>query len=274
MFRRTVFILFFLTNLLADEVNFVGEFKPGSLIFGKGDDVVQVMLNSRILDLDESGNFVFGFDRDEKGIQYLKVKFESGKSLIRRIVLPNREYNIQRINNMKSKYVTAPNTEEERIKREREIINIAKKKIGDEKKALYKDGFIRPVEGGVLTSVFGSQRILNGVPRNAHNGLDIAAPTGTPVYAMADGIVRLAADNFYYSGNFIILDHGQGLNSSYLHLSNKDVKEGDFVKKGQKIGEIGTTGRSTGPHLHWSVQWFGKRTDPALLLKINSLEQQ
>jgi len=102
-----------------------------------------------------------------------------------------------------------------------------------------------------------------------HNGLDIAAPRGTPVYAMTDGIVRFVADNFYYSGNFILIDHGQGLNSSYLHLSRTFVKEGEFVKKGEKVGEIGTTGRSTGPHLHWSVQWFGKRIDPAILLKIN-----
>jgi len=269
MLKRIFLILFSVTFLNANTVEFTGKFEPGFLVFGKGENIKQVMLDSKIIDVDEKGYFVLGFDRDAKGPKYLKIKYESGKSFIKKINLPQREYRIQRINNMKQKYVTAPNTEEERIKKEREIIREARRKIGEEKSALYKDGFMRPVSGGVLTSVFGSQRILNGVPRNAHNGLDFAAPTGTPVYAMADGRVILAADDFYYSGNFIILDHGQGLNSSYLHLSKKDVKEGDFVKKGDKIGEIGTTGRSTGPHLHWSVQWFGERTDPALLLNLD-----
>ena len=120
---------------------------------------------------------------------------------------------------------------------------------------------MRPVSGGVLTSVFGSQRILNGVPRNAHNGLDFAAPTGTPVYAMADGRVILAADDFYYSGNFIILDHGQGLNSSYLHLSKKDVKEGDFVRQGQSIARSGDSA-STKPKLHFEIRKAGKPVNP------------
>ena len=101
-----------------------------------------------------------------------------------------------------------------------------------------------------------------------HNGLDIAVPRGTPVYAMTDGVVILTADNFYYAGNHIILDHGQGVNSFYLHLSKILVKEGQFVKKGEVIGKVGTTGRSTGPHLHWGVQWFSKRVDPARVLKI------
>ena len=125
------------------------------------------------------------------------------------------------------------------------------------------------MKGGRVSSVFGSARILNGIPKNAHNGYDIAAPIGTSVYAMTDGIVRLAADNFYYPGNYILLDHGQGLNSQYLHLSKMIVKKGDRVKKGQKIGEIGTTGRSTGPHLHWGVQWYLRRIDPARLLELD-----
>ena len=168
---------------------------------------------------------------------------------------------------MKKELVTAPKSQNERIVKERKIIKEARGKIGEVKEALFAEGIIRPVKGGRLSSVFGSQRVLNGTPKNPHNGLDIAAPRGTPVYAMTDGVVLLAADNFYYSGNFILLDHGFGLNSSYLHLSKKFVKAGDYVKKGQKIGEIGTTGRSTGPHLHWSVQWYGKRVDPAGLLK-------
>jgi murein DD-endopeptidase MepM/ murein hydrolase activator NlpD len=125
------------------------------------------------------------------------------------------------------------------------------------------------IRGGRITGIFGSQRILNGVKKSPHNGLDIAAPEGTSVYAMTDGIVRLTGKNYYYNGNFVFIDHGQGLSSLYLHMSRLNVKDGQIVKKGVKIGEVGTTGRSTGPHLHWSVQWYNKRIDPECLLKIN-----
>jgi murein DD-endopeptidase MepM/ murein hydrolase activator NlpD len=130
------------------------------------------------------------------------------------------------------------------------------------KEALFAQGFVKPIEKGRISSVFGSQRILNGVPKSPHNGIDIAVPSGTPVKAMSDGKVILSADDFYYAGNFIILDHGLGLNSMYLHLSQTLVEEGQYVKKGEIIGKVGTTGRSTGPHLHWSVQWYNKRVDP------------
>lgn len=144
----------------------------------------------------------------------------------------------------------------------------ARKEIGKIEDSYYNAGFMKPIKGGRQTSVFGSQRILNGVPKNFHNGLDYAAPVGTDVLAMSDGKIILAGDDFFYNGNFILIDHGQGLNSIYLHLSKKDVKKGDTVKMGQKIGEVGTTGRSTGPHLHWGVQWYKKRIDPEQVLKI------
>ncbi len=157
----------------------------------------------------------------------------------------------------------------ERIKREREITKSAKEKIGNISNALFSKGFIKPINGGRISSVFGSQRILNGVPKSPHNGIDIAVPRGTPVEAMSEGKVLLSADNFYYAGNFIIIDHGLGLNSMYLHLSESFVKEGQMVKKGEVIGKVGTTGRSTGPHLHWSVQWFEKRIDPNSVFDFN-----
>jgi murein DD-endopeptidase MepM/ murein hydrolase activator NlpD len=246
-----------------------GEIQPGNIVFGKAEDIKSIQLDEKEISF-ENSNFVFGFDRDAKGKHFLVVQLID-RTVIKKIILPERKYKIQRINRMKKKYVTAPKKETDRIKSEREISKQARAKIGKETKALYNSGFIRPIKGGRISSVFGSQRILNGKPKNAHNGIDIAVPLGTPVRAMTDGVVRLSADNFYYAGNYILLDHGQGLSSVYLHLKKSFVKEGQQITKGEVIGEVGTTGRSTGPHLHWGVQWFDKRVDPFSLLKIKEI---
>ena len=262
-------IFFFVFSVTAaQELIISGSFVPGNLLVGFAENLESIMLDDTQLSHDE-GVFLFGFDRDDKGEHYLKVKLSDGKSIIKKIILSERKYKIQRINRIKKKYVTPPGTEMKRIAKERKILKKARNGIGKTVNAYFLSGFIRPVKGGRITSVYGSQRILNGVPKNPHNGLDIAAPKGTPVFATTDGIVRLTGNNFYYNGNFVLLDHGQGLSSIYLHLSKISVKEGEIVKKGQKIGEIGTTGRSTGPHLHWGVNWFGKRIDPASLLKLD-----
>lgn len=266
--KLLILILTINVSLSAQNVKFFGKFEPGNLVIGKGENIDWVVLDGLELQVDDD-SFVFGFDRDDSSEHLLRIKFKNGKLKLKKFLLPEREYNIQRINNMKKKYVSAPNDELERIKKERKIKKEAREKIGKMGKSYFKSGFIRPVKGGRISSVFGSQRILNGTPKSPHNGTDIAAGRGTPVYAMADGIVRLAADNFYYSGNFIMLDHGQGLSSVYLHMNKLNVEDGERVKKGEKIGEVGTTGRSTGPHLHWGVQWFDKRIDPMGLLEIN-----
>ena len=267
-------IFLFLTFILslnysvAQKIIITGKTEQGNLLVGFAEGLESVKLDDKEL-LNSNGIFTFGFDRDDKGVHYLKLKLKNGKSIVKKIELHEREYKIQRINKIKKKYVTPPKSEMERIKSERKILKSARRKITETDSIYFLSGFIRPVKGGRITSVFGSQRILNGVPKNPHNGLDIAAPTGTPVYATADGIVVLAGANFYYNGNFVLLDHGQGLSSIYLHLSKILVKDGERVKKGQEIGRIGTTGRSTGPHLHWGVNWFGKRIDPASLLKLD-----
>lgn len=268
------FYLAILILILSAGSNFAGELilkgkiAPGNLVWAKAENAKWVFFNDKQLSIDEEGNFIFGFDRDAKGEYLLRVKYNDGSVKIKKLKLADRKYKIQRINNMKRKYVSPPKAELEQIKKERKIKNDVKSKIGEIQEAYYKTGFARPVKGGRISGIFGSQRILNGVPKNAHNGLDIAARRGTPVHAMADGVVKLAADEFYYSGNFLLIEHGQGLYSVYLHLSKKDVKDGDIVKKGQKIGEIGTTGRSTGPHLHWGVNWYKNRIDPACLLEL------
>ncbi len=262
-------ILFTIINLSflhGQTLSFYGNLEAGTIIIAKGDPVERAKLNDQELKIDDDGVFCFGFDSNERGSQILNIKFKEGKVLLKKIDLAERKYKIQRINNMKKDLVTAPDSLSKRLNRERKIALQARSPIGKIDTALYKSGFLRPIKGGRISSVFGSQRILNGIPKNRHNGLDIAVPRGTPVYSMADGIVRLSADNFYYPGNYILLDHGQGLNSSYLHLSQMLVKTGDRVKKGDEIGKVGTTGRSTGPHLHWTVQWYLRRIDPARLL--------
>ena len=270
MKKQQIFIatLVFTASIFSQEIKFYGNFEPGNLIVGEGSEIKWAWLNDTQLKVDDEKLFSFGFDAKETGEKILKVKHDDGKVSLKKIKLPPRGYKIQKINNKKQQFSTTPDAVKARIKREREISNKAKSEIGKTNTAFYRSGFMRPIKGGRISGVFGSQRILNGVPKNMHNGLDIAVPRGTSVYAMADGVVRLNADNFYYAGNHIILDHGQGLNSMYLHLNESLVQEGQQVKKGEKIGRVGTTGRSTGPHLHWGVQWYSKRVDPAKLLKM------
>ncbi|MCW8850412.1 MAG: M23 family metallopeptidase [Melioribacteraceae bacterium] len=268
---KKIILLFFLLSqmlLYSQSVKYYGEAKQGSLLFGKAENLKKITLDRKEITFDPNGIFVIGFDRDDTNSHTLIVEME-GITSLKKIILPKREYNIQRINKMQQKYVSPPKEVNERIKREREITKSAKEKIGNVSSALFSKGFIKPINGGRISSVFGSQRILNGVPKSPHNGIDIAVPRGTPVEAMSEGKVLLSADNFYYAGNFIIIDHGLGLNSMYLHLSESLVKEGQMVKKGEVIGKVGTTGRSTGPHLHWSVQWFDKRIDPNTVFSFN-----
>lgn len=267
--KKLVFILICLqVTLFSQGLQLYGIAQPGNAMIGKAENIYQVMLNNQKLKVDGDGFFIFGFDRDAKGSYLLKVKYNDGKSEIKKFDLPGREYEIQKINSKKKQFSSPPEEELPRIERERQMMREARAKIGIDDSAYFASGFTRPIKGGVLTGVFGSQRILNGVPQNIHNGLDISVPAGTNVHAMADGIVRIAGENFYYNGNFVLIDHGQGLSSVYLHFSKLNVSTGDTVTKGQKIGEVGTTGRSTGPHLHWGVNWYSKKIDPNSLLGI------
>ena len=147
-----------------------------------------------------------------------------------------------------------------RIRRESEIMH--KVHARDTAAVWFADGFDWPIPG-IVSSLFGSQRILNGEPRAPHLAVDIAAPTGTPIHAPADGVVSLIGD-FYFDGGFTILDHGHGVSTCYGHQSKKLVAEGDKVMRGQVIGEVGQTGRATGPHLHWGMNWFQIDVDPSL----------
>jgi len=153
----------------------------------------------------------------------------------------------------------------ERIAKENRLIRKARDESG--LTPWFETGFVMPAEGRI-SGIFGSQRILNGEPRNPHNGLDIAAPTGTPIIAAADGVVSLIHEDMYFSGKTVMIDHGLGLESVYIHMSKIHVTDGQQVRQGELIGEIGSTGRSTGPHLHWGVSWYSTRLDPETVLRV------
>lgn len=277
--KKLFLIIFFIScsQILPQNFQITGRAAPGNILIGKINQkdlnqISSIYLDSTRLKFDHSGYFVFGFDRNDSGAHFIRITSKDKGETIKRLNLAERKFKEQKINNIKQKYVSPPKKELARIKREAATIKKAREKIGLTDSAYFSSGFIRPVKGGRISGVFGSQRILNGTPANIHNGLDIAAPKGTPVYAASDGIVVLTGRNFYYSGNLILIDHGQGLSSMYIHLNKIEVTEGQKVKKGQLIGEIGTTGRSTGPHLHWGVQWYDRRIDPMSLLEMSAVQ--
>ncbi|MEJ5351186.1 MAG: M23 family metallopeptidase [Melioribacteraceae bacterium] len=266
-----VFLLIFSLRIYSQEIKFYGEPKAGGIIIGKGENVKAAWLNNKQLAIDKNGIFIFGFDRDAKGKFVLRVEFKNKKTLKYEYKIEKRLYEEQRLT-LQKKYETPPKKELSRIKKEARIIKKARAKIGKLKEALFSSGFVYPVDSIKITGLFGSQRILNGKPHNIHNGIDFSTNEGDSVYAITDGIVRLAGENFYFNGNFVLLDHGQGLSSIYLHLSKIFVQNGQRIKKGEVIGLAGSTGRSTGPHLHLGVQWFNKRIDPLSLLEIKEIE--
>lgn len=261
-------ILFFSTTLFSQEIIFYGEAKPGGIVIGVGKNIVSAFLDQTKLQIDKSGAFVFGFDRNAKGKVKLKVHFKNKKIEAYEYTLEPREYEEQRLT-LAKKYVTPPRKESNRIKRENQLMKTARAKVGKVKDALFMAGFTYPVDSVDIRSTFGVQRILNGKPSNIHNGLDYGAEVGDSIYAISDGIVRIAGENFFYNGNFVLLDHGQGLTSVYLHMSRIIAKNGLKVKKGELIGLAGSTGRATGPHLHLGVQWYKKRIDPMSLLNLD-----
>lgn len=241
-----------------------GDWKQGSLFVGKTDPSAEVWFDGRKLALTERGEFVFGLDRDAKERAQLEFRAtpKAPKQTFRYAVA-KRIYDIQNINGLPKSMVTPDPALEARIEREiKQIVTTRNKGTTQEG---FVEPFIWPCEGRI-SGVFGSQRILNGVPKQPHYAVDVAVPVGTPVKAPANGIVTLAQPDFYLTGGTLMLDHGHGLVSTMIHLSKLEVKVGDVVKQGQVIAESGMTGRATGPHLHWGVSWFNARVDAALLV--------
>jgi len=247
---------------LAVELN--GEAVQGGLIFGKTSPGAQVHLDDTEVMVSPDGDFVIGFGRDETGERQLLVLEPTGEKEVLALPIALREYDIERVDGLPPKTVTPDPESLERIRKEGAMVSSAR--AMRDQRTDYEEGFAWPASGRI-SGVYGSQRVLNGEPRRPHYGLDIAAPTGSPVYAPADGIITMSHPDMYFSGGTIILDHGQGLSSSFLHLSKLLVEAGTTVKKGDLIAEIGSTGRASGPHLDWRMNWLNRRVDPELLVE-------
>ncbi len=239
-----------------------GDFSQGGLVTGEAEPGILIKLNERIVPV-RNGRFVFGFGRDEPPSVTLTVTRDGAKGELVMLRIAPQKYDIQRIDGLPPAQVTPPPAVLERIKRENEMIAAARQRSSAMQDFL--QGWIWPAKGPV-SGIYGSQRILNGEPRTPHYGLDIAAPVGSPVVAPAAGEVVLAEKDIYFTGGTILIDHGMGINSAYSHLQTLTVKVGQRVKQGEQIGTVGATGRATGPHLDWRVNWFDVRLDPQRLL--------
>ena len=249
---------------LAGQLAIEGVMTQGALLRGKAPENSKVWLNEKELKVLPSGHFVFGFGRDAKLEHTLSWQGpNSSERNTKKITLSEREYNIQRIEGVPSKYVSPPKSVSDRIREDNRQIGAARRTSST--LTSFLETFILPAQGPI-SGVYGSQRVFNGEPKRPHYGLDIAGPVGTNILAPVSGRVSLAHDDMYYSGGTLIIDHGLGVSSTFIHLSKIVVKEGEFVEQGQKIAEMGATGRVTGPHLDWRINWFSERLDPALLL--------
>ena len=235
----------------------------GHFILGKTDPTAKILIGKNEVKVSNDGFFVFGIDRDQK-YDLIFTKILNNKKLIITKKVLKRKYNIQRIDGLAENKVTPPESVYKRIKKENNEIGKARSINSDLQ--FFKEEFIMPVEG-IISGVYGSQRILNGKPRWPHYGIDIAAKQGTMIKSSGTGIVTMAEDDLYYTGGTIIMDHGHGISTIYSHLENVLVSVGDQINQGDVIGTVGSTGRSTGPHLDFRVNWFQTRLDPMSVLK-------
>ena len=240
-----------------------GAFTQGGLLRGRVTPETQVYYGERALNISADGRFLLGFGRDAASKQALTLLEPSGKRHVEQLQISQRDYRIQRVNGI-SKKMMAPNREDLRRIRQ-EAAQAAKVRQLDSDRTNCNESFIWPLHGPI-TGVYGSQRIFNGEPRRPHFGIDIAAPIGTPVVAPAGGKITLAHPGMFFSGSTLIIDHGHGLSSSFLHLQKILVAEGASVQQGETIATVGASGRVTGPHLDWRINWFEQRLDPALLV--------
>jgi murein DD-endopeptidase MepM/ murein hydrolase activator NlpD len=240
-----------------------GVWQQGELLSGKAPPGARVELLGQVPVMLADGRFLFGLDRDAPNQVLIRVSLNGQKWQLQQPIAP-RQYNLQRVNGVEDKYVNPDASLNARIAREAKLIEQARARR-DSTDAAFKP-FAWPAKGPI-SGVFGSQRVFNGVPKRPHYGIDIAGPIGTKVLAPQDALVTLAEDDLFYSGGTVILDHGLGLSSTCMHLSRVLVKRGQRVKQGDVIALIGNTGRVTGPHLDWRMNWHNQHIDPEPLVR-------
>jgi murein DD-endopeptidase MepM/ murein hydrolase activator NlpD len=247
----------------ASELHLEGELTQGGVVRGRVAPGSAVWLDGRELRVSAEGHFVFGFGRDAAPRAELVVRRPDGHEDRRTLDVAGRAYEVQRIDGLPPRQVTPSEKDLARIQADAELIDAAKARTSGGL------GFMQDVAWpalGPISGIYGSQRILNGEPRAPHRGVDVAAPAGTPVAAMASGVVSLARPDLYFTGGTVMIDHGHGLHSIYAHMQDVLVEVGQAVAQGAPLGTVGATGRATGPHLHWGVYWFDEAVDPALLV--------
>jgi murein DD-endopeptidase MepM/ murein hydrolase activator NlpD len=248
------------------EVRLSGSIEQGALVLGQALPGTRLRLDGVPVMVGPDGRFALGFGREANDKAELLIEEPGQSAQTMTLHVTPRSWDIQRIEGLPEKQVTPDPKTLERIKRENEWI--ADARAHSKPEALFQTGFQRPAEG-VVSGVFGSQRILNGQARSPHSGVDFAAPVGAPVLAAADGVVVMAEGDLFYTGQTVMIDHGLGVNTVYAHMSGISVKLGQRVIKGQAIGKVGASGRATGPHLHWGLSVGAVKLDPLSALKFS-----
>ncbi|HEX9703424.1 MAG TPA: M23 family metallopeptidase [Rhodospirillales bacterium] len=246
----------------ADTLRLDGPLTQGGLVVGHAEPGARVALDGNAVKVSADGVFLLGFGRDAPAKTTLRVAHPDGSVTERELAVAKRAYDVQRIDGLPERQVTPSPEDMVRIRDDNRQISQVRAASTD--RPYFVSGFAWPAAGKV-SGVYGSQRILNGKPRRPHNGIDVVAPLGTPVVACADGVVALVNPGMFFTGKTVMIDHGHGLTSVYVHMDDIRVRTGDRVRKGTRIGSIGMTGRATGPHLHWGVSLFNTHLDPALL---------
>lgn len=235
----------------------------GTLVVARTDPGNRVQVSGREVRVSPDGSFVFGVARDATGRVPVKVTRPDGTVVWDSPQVVAREWDVEIIQGVPPQTVDPPKAVAARIAREAAAVATARTR--DDDRTGFAQDFAWPVRGRI-SGKSGSGRVYNGRPGGGHSGMDIAAPRGTPILAPASGVVTLA-DELYITGGTVLLDHGHGVSSNFLHLASIDVEVGDTVAQGDRIGTVGATGRATGPHLHWGMNWFDVRVDPLPLLE-------
>jgi murein DD-endopeptidase MepM/ murein hydrolase activator NlpD len=267
LLKRISFIvpIIFFYSLDAYAVTFEGEFKQGGLLIGQVQEGQTVIYQGKTLNLTINNQFLLGLGRNAPTTTSITINSKDKEPETITLKIAARQYNIQKIEGVPAKTVSPLASDLQRIKQDASMVRESRKLVSNKQDFL--KGFIKPANGPV-TGVYGSQRFYNGVPKSPHYGIDYAAPIGTPVIAPADGVVTFAHNDLFYSGGTLIIDHGHGLSSTFLHLSEILVKPDQQITLGMEIAKIGATGRATGPHLDWRMNWLDQRIDPDLVLKV------
>lgn len=243
-----------------DDLQLKGTLEQGALLRGRVAPGTKIVLDGTPLQVSPQGAFAFGFEREAPLQHTLTMTYADGRTATCELTIAQRQYRISKVNGISQKIMQPDPRDVARAAKDSAMVKQARAVSSGE--AGFAEDFIWPLTGRI-SGVYGSQRVYNGKPGNPHYGVDVAAKTGTVVVAPADGVITLAVPDMFYSGGTVIIDHGYGVSSTFLHLSKLYLQVGDRVKQGQKVAEVGATGRASGPHLDWRINWYQMRLDAA-----------